>query len=175
MLETHHGSVGQIGSLSFFFALLEKARLGGEHLDYHMLLSAMKQILDGLIFNAWQMECGHSSLHDFAKANPTPDNLLRCAHKIMKNYIVPQPHTIHINAKAPLKDLDTGTAMPMLASDTVHNNTVPLTWDLLYVMELVDTTASGDFRHIEAILPTIACMFCGAGSNNYSTDPPLPL
>jgi hypothetical protein len=170
VLETHCGTVGRIGSLAFFFALLEKARLGREHLDYHTLLSALKQILHGLILNAWQAECGHPSLQDFAGTNPSLEDLLQCTHKIMKKYTVPQPQTHHVDAKAPLKDLGTGTSVPTQASDTAHNNTVLLTWDLLYVMELVDATASGDFGHIEDVLPTIACMFCGLGSNNYSTE-----
>ncbi|KAH8976415.1 hypothetical protein EDB92DRAFT_1811901 [Lactarius akahatsu] len=60
--------------------------------------------------------------------------------------------------------------MPTEVPDTVHNNIVLLTRDLLYVVELVDATASGDFGRIEDVLPTIACMFRGAGSNNYSTE-----
>ncbi|KAN0128819.1 hypothetical protein V8E53_013406 [Lactarius tabidus] len=169
MLETHCGSVGCIGSLSFFFVLLEKAHLGGEHPDYHTLLSAMKQILHGLILNTWQAECGHPSLQDFASANPSPEDLIQCAHKIIKKYTVPQPGTNHINKKAPPKDLETRTAMPTQASDAVHNNTALLTQDLLYLMELVDATASGDFGWIEDVLPSIACMFCGSGSNDYLT------
>ena len=59
--------------------------------------------------------------------------------------------------------------MPIQAFDIVHNNTILLTRDLLYVMELVNATASGNFGRIEDTLPTIACMFRGSGSNNYST------
>ena len=57
MLETHRGSVGRIGSLAFFFAVLEKAQLGGEHPDYHTLLSAMKQISMGssLTLGRWNV------------------------------------------------------------------------------------------------------------------------
>ncbi|KAH9000233.1 hypothetical protein EDB92DRAFT_1789717 [Lactarius akahatsu] len=170
VLETHRGSVGQTGSLAFFFAILEKARLGGEHPDYHTLLSALKQILHGLILNAWQMESGYLSLRAFAEANPSPEELLRCAHRIIKKYTVPRSRFDHIDPKNPPRDLETGTAMPTEVPDTVHNNIVLLTRDLLYVVELVDATASGDFGRIEDVLPTIACMFRGAGSNNYSTE-----
>lgn len=45
-----------------------------------------------------------------------------------------------------------------------------LTRDLLYVIELTGAIASGDFGRIKAILPDIACIFQGAGSNNYSTE-----
>lgn len=54
--------------------------------------------------------------------------------------------------------------------DIVHRNIILLTRDLLYVTELVEAMASGDFGRIEDILPTLACMFRGAGSNNYSTE-----
>ncbi|KAF8265908.1 hypothetical protein EI94DRAFT_1587322, partial [Lactarius quietus] len=45
-----------------------------------------------------------------------------------------------------------------------------LTRNLLYVIELVDTISTGDFGHIEDILPALACIFRGSGSNNYSTE-----
>jgi hypothetical protein len=170
VLETHRGSVVRIGSLAFFFAILDKARLGGEHPDYHTLLSALRQILHGLILNAWRTECGYPNLRDFAEANPSPDELLQCARRILKKYAVPQPRIDPLDAKSPPKDLETGNAMPTQTPDTVHNNIVLLTRDLLYVMELADATASGDFGRIEDVLPTIACMFRGSGSNNYSTE-----
>ncbi|KAG6906553.1 hypothetical protein DXG01_013220 [Tephrocybe rancida] len=54
--------------------------------------------------------------------------------------------------------------------DTVHENLVRLTRDLLYVTELVCAVADGDIGCVEDILPDLACMFRGAGSNNYSTE-----
>lgn len=54
--------------------------------------------------------------------------------------------------------------------DVTHDNIIHLTRDLLYVMEFVDAVASGDFGRIEDILPDLACIFRGAGSNNYSTE-----
>ncbi len=35
---------------------------------------------------------------------------------------------------------------------------------------LFEAMATGDFGRVEDILPTLACMFRGAGSNNYSTE-----
>jgi hypothetical protein len=52
LLHVHHGSLGETGSLTYFFALLEKTRLGCDHPDYHTLLAALTQIFDGLILNA---------------------------------------------------------------------------------------------------------------------------
>ncbi|KAH9009894.1 hypothetical protein EDB84DRAFT_1590991 [Lactarius hengduanensis] len=53
---THRGTVKQTGSLTQLFAILEKTRLGGEHPDYHTLLSALTQILHGLVLNAWRTD-----------------------------------------------------------------------------------------------------------------------
>ncbi|KAH8992146.1 hypothetical protein EDB86DRAFT_3065094 [Lactarius hatsudake] len=49
----HVHSLDQTGSLAYFFALLEKTHLGSDHPDYHRLLSALTQILDGILLNAW--------------------------------------------------------------------------------------------------------------------------
>ena len=58
LLATHCGTIDKIGSLSYFFALLEKARLGAEHPDFHTLKAALLQILEGLLLNAWHLESG---------------------------------------------------------------------------------------------------------------------
>ncbi|KAF8229113.1 hypothetical protein L208DRAFT_1288079, partial [Tricholoma matsutake] len=42
--------------------------------------------------------------------------------------------------------------------------------DLLYVIELTSATSEGDLSQIEDILLDLACIFQGAGSNNYSTE-----
>ena len=90
LLHTHRGSVTHIGSLTHLFVILEKTRLGGEHPDYHTLLSALTQILEGLILNAWHNECGHETLEEFATMHPTPNQLLQCAHKIADKYSIPK-------------------------------------------------------------------------------------
>ena len=93
LLQTHRGSLEQTGSLSYFFALLEKMRLGGEHPDYHTILAVLMQILDGLLLNAWRNECGQPSLAKFAKSEPSTDELLCLAGKILLVYAVPLPQT----------------------------------------------------------------------------------
>ncbi|KAH9027983.1 hypothetical protein EDB85DRAFT_2091691 [Lactarius pseudohatsudake] len=159
VLETHRGTLSQTGSLTQLFAVLEKTRLGGEHPDYHTLLAALTQILHGLILNTWRDECDYPSLRDFAKAEPTPGDLLECARRIVEKY-----------ASAPPKDLDSGVESTKPVVDVVHENTVLLTRDLLLVAELVDAIATGDFGRVEDILPALACMFRGSGSNNYSME-----
>ena len=173
ILETHWGSLNQTGSLTYLFAVLEKTWLGGEHPDYHTLLSALMQILHGLILDAWCTECDYSLLLDFAKADPTPQDLLNCGHRIFEKYAVPGPNTTIFgpaNSKAPPVDLESGARLPNLPTGVVHNNTALLMHDLLYVAELVNAIASGDFGRVEDILPTLACMFRGSGSNNYSME-----
>ncbi|KAF8264453.1 hypothetical protein EI94DRAFT_1772666 [Lactarius quietus] len=145
ILETHRGTLNQTGSLMHFFAILEKARLGGEHPDYHTLLAALTQILNGLILDAWRSECGYSSFNAFAGANPTPDDLLACAHQIIEKYASPEPVCKPVKSKAPPRE--SGSRV-----------------------ELVDAIATGDFGRVEDILPALACMFQGSGSNNYSME-----
>lgn len=142
VLETHRGTMNQVGSLTPLFAVLKKTRLDGEHLDYHTLLSALTQILHGLILNVWQTECDYSSLSDFAKANPTPQDLLDCANRIFEKYTVPGPTMIFgpTNSKAPPLKLDSDSGLPKLTVDVVHNNVALLTRDLLYVAKLIDAT-----------------------------------
>ena len=200
VVETHRGTINQLGSFTHLFAILEKTRLGGEHPDYHTLLAAMTQILHGLLLNLWRKECGHPTLKEFSDSNPSPRAILDMAHVIMEKYTIPKPSFPPTNSKAPPKDLDINldTSHPNTApiavndssgssaantppsnsddksdedqEDIVHRNVILLTRDLLYVTELVEAMSSGDFGRIEDILPTLACMFRGAGSNNYSTE-----
>ncbi|KAH9158595.1 hypothetical protein EDB89DRAFT_2085763 [Lactarius sanguifluus] len=170
VLETHRGTLNQMGSLTQLFAVLEKTRLGGEHPDYHTLLAALTQILHGLILNAWRNECDYSSLRDFAKAEPTPGGLLDCARRIAEKYASVEPVFDPLNPKAPPKDLVSGVESTKPVVDVVHRNVTLLTRDLLLVVELVDAIATGDFGWIKDILPNLACMFRGSGSNNYSME-----
>ncbi|KAH9174559.1 hypothetical protein EDB89DRAFT_1848821 [Lactarius sanguifluus] len=120
VLETHRGTLNQMGSLTQLFAVLEKTRLGGEHPDYHTLLAALTQILHGLILNAWRNECDYSSLRDFAKAEPTPGGLLDCARWIAEKYASVEPVFDPLNPKAPPKDLVSGVESTKPVVDVVH-------------------------------------------------------
>ena len=115
ILENHRGTVNQIGSLTHLFAIMEKTHLGSKHPDYHTLLAALTQILHGLILNALQIECGAETLDDFAKTNPSPEEIFSLAQKVMVNYTVPEPHFSVTNMKVPLQDLNlnTGSASEM--------------------------------------------------------------
>ncbi|KAJ7314181.1 hypothetical protein DFH08DRAFT_917896 [Mycena albidolilacea] len=47
ILHTYRGSINELGSLAYFFALMEKKRLSNDQPDYHSLLAALTQILHG--------------------------------------------------------------------------------------------------------------------------------
>jgi len=175
LLQNHRGTINDLGSLSHFFVVLEKTRLGGEHPDYHTLLSALTQIVEGLLLNAWRTECGLASLGDYAASKPSPEDVLQKANTILKKYATPECKQEY--AGDPPKEHDnhlpsSSTTAPESNSkpDNVHANVVLLTRDLLYVIELVNSISAGDFGRVEDILPDLACMFRGAGSNNYSTE-----
>ncbi|KAN0140212.1 hypothetical protein V8E53_002108 [Lactarius tabidus] len=133
ILKTHRGAMNQVGSLTHLFAVLEKTQLGGEHPDYHTLLSVLKQIIHGLILNAWQTECNHTSLSDFANANPMSQELLDCANCIFDKYAVLGPTTVvgPTNSKTPPLNLASGSGLPKLPVDVVHNNIALQMCDLL--------------------------------------------
>ena len=108
LLETHRGMMQQVGSLSYFFVILEKTRLGCKHPDYHTLLAALTQIIDGLVLNAWHWECGEIPLKDYSKT-ATPEEILKRAQDILRKYAVPRSTESlfsPINPKFLLKDLD---------------------------------------------------------------------
>ena len=89
LLRVHRGSVAEPGSLCYFFAVLDRTRLGCEHPDYHTLLVTLMQILHGMILNVWKVECGHSSLAAFSLSNPSPQQLCDIANKILCNHVTP--------------------------------------------------------------------------------------
>ncbi|KAF8055297.1 hypothetical protein FPV67DRAFT_1436466 [Lyophyllum atratum] len=186
VLQVHRGTIDQIGSLTHLFAIMEKVRLGAEHPDFHALLSALTQILDGLLLNAWRRECG--DLDKFAASKPSTADILKVAHKIIKKYATPtndmkpceKEKTSNKVSSMPTDGGESGTSdeddpapnttSPDRTKDTIHENVIRLTRDLLYVPELVSAIADGDFGRVEDILPDLACLFRGGGSNNYSNE-----
>lgn len=195
LLNVYRGSLNDVGSLTHLFAVIDKVRLGGEKPDYHTLLAALTQILEGLIINAWREECasdGFETLEIFAASEPTAEQLLQYSETIIQKYATPNETVNPVKWRSKKKALtntatrillgidpieDFGGEQPEHASDdeessvdTVHENTVKLTCDLLRMIELVDATAVGDFGRFEDLLPDCACVFRAAGSNNYATE-----
>lgn len=159
LLHVHRGHVSREGSLSHWFAVLEKTRLGSPKPDYYALLTAMMQIIDGLLLDTWRIECGYPSLSAFAKSKPTPEHLLALADKILADHATPLE-------KTQKKDDDSRD----LLDDKVHQNTRLLIHDLLYVAEVTRAISSGDWGRVEDILSKLAMIFRGAGSKNYCTE-----
>jgi hypothetical protein len=159
LLHVHRGSIHQVSSLSYFFALMDRTRLGCEHPDYHTLLATLMQILRGTILNAWRNECGHPSLAAFASSEPTVDKLLQIADIILIKHATPAYES------SSKKQMDSERP-----TDTAQHNLQLLTRDLLYVLELTSATSAGDWGRIEDILGNLAMMFRGAGSNNYCSE-----
>jgi hypothetical protein len=191
LLNTHRGTINQHGSLSHFFVVIEKVCLGAEHPDFHLLLAALTQILEGLVLNALQKECGFPSLEEYAKSKPTPAEILHLCRRIISNYatlkepIPPSDKKAGTQTKPKVNEFSTEESndsstetepelAPVPAKDSTDNpineNIIRLTRDLLYVFELVQAVADSDFGCIEDILPDLACVFHGASSNNYSTE-----
>ncbi|KAK7041186.1 hypothetical protein R3P38DRAFT_2768556 [Favolaschia claudopus] len=152
LLHAHRGHETIEGSLSYFFVLLEKTRLGGKHPDYHTLMAALMQILDGLLLDAWRIECGHATLSEFAQANPSPEHLLAIADNILCNHATPERNP---------------SSSP---GDNLRENTRRLVHDLLYVAEVTRAISDCDFGRVEDLLGNLAMIFRGAGSTNYCTE-----
>jgi hypothetical protein len=148
VLHSHRGHETTEGSLAYFFVLLGKARLGGKHPDYHSLLAALMQILDGLLLDALRIECGFPSLSAFANSKPTSEQILAIADRVLEEHAMPirSPSTI--------------------PTDVIHGNTRKLIHDLLHVAEVTRAISAGDFGRVEDLLGDLAMIFRGAGSKN---------
>ncbi|KAG2005990.1 hypothetical protein CC2G_002349 [Coprinopsis cinerea AmutBmut pab1-1] len=170
LLHVHRGTMQQLGSLSSFFALMEKTRLGNDQPDYHTLLMAMTQVLHGLILNAWRIETGRHDLNDFAKEDPTPEQILSIARDILQKHATPTAPPKPENPKAPPQPLVGEADVNPDHNDVTLYNVHLLTRDLLYVIELVTAIETGDWGRCEDILPSIACLFRGGGLNNYLNE-----
>lgn len=132
LLQVHRGSISEPGSLSYFFAVLDRTQLNGEHPDYHALLATLMQILRGVILNAWEVECGCTTLSAFSLSNPTPQQLWEISNQILRNHATPplDPLSKILGSR--------GSDTPI---DTVNRNLRILTRDLLCL-----GTHTGDIR-----------------------------
>jgi len=189
----HRGSLEQMGSLAYFFALLEKTHLGGDHPDYHTLLSALTQILDGILLNAWRYESGHPNLSDFAAMELLAEDLLKMAGNILLKHATPMatPDTLDDSDEIPDGDRESSdpdcetdppgglpntspgvssTPLPDPDRDRAHQNIWLLSRNLLYMAELVHAISDGDIGRVEDMLPMLAMIFRGAGGNNYCAE-----
>ena len=151
LLHVHRGSLHQIGSLTYFFALMEKAWLGAEHPDYHSLLAALTQILEGVILGAWLDELG--DLANFVETKPSAQDLLSRAQNIL-NRCTCSMENWRKGLKAKGDPIPLYLCAPDPLDDVAHQNILLLTQDLLYAIKLTSAISGGDFGHVEDLLPT---------------------
>uniref|UniRef100_D8Q729 DUF6589 domain-containing protein n=1 Tax=Schizophyllum commune (strain H4-8 / FGSC 9210) TaxID=578458 RepID=D8Q729_SCHCM len=154
VLNTHRATVSSTGSLTWFFNVLDKRRLGREKPDFHTLLVSLQQILNAILLHAWRLECG--DLDEFAQSQPSPDRLLEIAAAILRKYATPR--------------FAIDESLCAVPWDPVNRNLRLLMRDLFYVVELARAIADGDIGRVEDIFPGLARIFRGAGYNNYSTE-----
>ncbi|KAJ7272251.1 hypothetical protein C8J57DRAFT_1435199 [Mycena rebaudengoi] len=119
VLNVHRGHVNHHSSLSHLFAVIEKTRLGGKHPDYHSLLAALKQVLDGLILNAWRTECGYHGLSEYAASKPSAVSLRAKAALILHTHGTPIRSPLHSSSleasdTVPISDGDFGRVEDIL-------------------------------------------------------------
>ncbi|KAJ7199758.1 hypothetical protein GGX14DRAFT_572475 [Mycena pura] len=180
ILHAHRGTVNMMGSLSYFFSLMEKTRLGNDQPDYHTLLAALTQILDGLLLSAWRRECGSVSLEAFAKSKPTAQQLRDIATRILNEYATPftapdpEPDSdspdVTENSDSEEEVAPRADTSKSAKQDIAHHNIRLLTRDLLIVTALTRAISDGDFGRIEDFLPQLAMIFRGLGCNKYCTE-----
>ncbi|KAF7337280.1 hypothetical protein MSAN_02280500 [Mycena sanguinolenta] len=188
VLHVHRGSINQIGSLAYFFALMEKARLGNDQPDYHTLLAALTQILEGLLLNAWRRECGFDSFKAFAESKPSPEQLRNIAARILTDYATPtgamnmecadaesdgdndseQSESDGVSEQPTSISTRMATVNPK--DDIANHNIRLLTRDLLMIAVLVRAISDGDIGRVEVLFPHLAMMFRGSGCNKYCTE-----
>ena len=152
VLSTHRGTFETIGSLAYFFNVLDLRRLGSACPAYYPLLAAFDWILDGLLLDCWVKECGYNSLEEFKPIAQEPGRLREMAQVILCRYLSP---TLGLGELGENK------------CDQVRRRTAILLRDLLYVRELGTAISDGDWGRIEDILSPLAKLFRGAGSKNY--------
>ena len=153
VLSIHQGSFETVGSLAYFFNILDLRRVSSARPAYYPLLAAFNWILDGLLLNCWARECGCSSLEEFKPLAQKPRRLREMAKGILRQYLQPTP---------PEQDSKQG--------DQVRRRIALLLRDLLYVRELGVAISDGDWGRVEDILCLLAKLFRGAGSKNYCAE-----
>lgn len=179
----------RLAALLIFFCLLDKAWLGGAEPYYHSLLVALTQIFNGIILNAWRIECGHPSFAVFSQTQPIASTLLDVTDWILLNHATPmvEPDKPELSKKKPdteessneSDESDTGKSSDDSESSSSHTddaqnpsndtawcNFILLVYNLLYVMEYVCAISDGNFSQIQDILGQMAMMYCGLGCNN---------
>lgn len=156
IFNTHRSTSNTPGSLGYYIALLDLTRLGTDKPDYYTLRTFMMNVLSSHILVCWERLCGFPTLEEFANSMPSTLTLKEIANQIQRDYASDFGLTACMD--------DSGTL------DEVRRNTILLNRDLLQFYEIDSAVSSGDFGRVELSLGTLARMFSGAGSKNYSSE-----
>ncbi|EIN10216.1 hypothetical protein PUNSTDRAFT_65109 [Punctularia strigosozonata HHB-11173 SS5] len=152
VLGIHRGKDDELGSLSWFFLLMSRTRLGAQHPDFHLLKATLMQIFDGLILHFWLVESGCSDFASFASTKSTAEDLVVIARHIQRKYTA------------------MGSSSNDETRDSARENIKRLLRDLMYVREVDYAIRDGDWGRIEDILGPLCMIFRAGGSNSYSTE-----
>lgn len=158
LLKHLHGwTTNDVGSLPYYRSLLGISRISNPRPDYFTLKAFYSDILTGNILHAWELKTGFTDLEDYAKTNPSADELKKTAADILTEF-------------ASERGLAKCTGPGPDETDTCLRNAILLNRDLLLYREVGKAISSGDFGRLEILLGTLARFFNGCGGKNYSME-----
>lgn len=149
----HIGCPDAIGSLSYWIKFLGTKRVSCERPDFYTLQSFFYDVLFGNILSCWAKKTGFEDLNEYAKTNPSFEDLKSIAQDIYFEYAS-----------------DEGLEKCKAVNDNLLYNVILLNRDLLTVYEFDSAISSGDFGRLELQLGNLARMFNGAGAKNYALE-----
>lgn len=153
----HGGNSNDIGSIPYYRLLLGISQVNCPRPDYFTLKAFYSDILDGNILRAWEIKTGYTNLEDYARTNPSADDLKKTAADILTEF-------------ASERGLAICTGPGPNETDTCLRNAILLNRDLLLYREVDKAISSGDFGRLEILLGTLARFFNGCGGKNYSME-----
>lgn len=166
MLDIHRGIISdtgsETGSGADWIRVLGKTRHGGKHPNYHAVKATLMQILDGLLLEAWRLECisrGFTSIATFEASGPTAVLLMEMADSIHSKY----------SSTPTREECYSDPDNPRTFDECLYNIRLFIR-DLLYFRTLHAAVKSGDFGRVEQLLGLFAIWFAGAGAWNYRNE-----
>ncbi|TEB38018.1 hypothetical protein FA13DRAFT_1751836 [Coprinellus micaceus] len=181
LLQVHKETMHSVGSLAFWIIILEKACLSGPKPDYHTLYATLEQVLEGLLLSAWMEVCTQEdpdlddkakksagisqkkkSLRKYASSKPTPADLEAKAQTILNDFVAPLPE-LYSEADDSDSDTENGQTGSIKTSASLCEMSSTS-------LSLSQQSGMGTLACIEDILPHLAMIYRGAGSNNYAAE-----
>ncbi|KDR68635.1 hypothetical protein GALMADRAFT_256920 [Galerina marginata CBS 339.88] len=141
--------------LAQLFKTIDKPHLAlAKPQDHGDAVIALETIVEGLLLNSWQTNCGFDSLVEYAASEPEPEEILALAKKIVIK------HTKRLVPKQPERFPDDTLYSAELSDEEsdgmVYKNHRLLFRDVIYIVLLKRAISDGDFGRIEDFLGVIA-------------------